>query len=383
MINETLYSPLEKKIISKINRFELSKKDFKEIKKIFLNKKVLVTGGAGSIGSQFCKDIFKFKFSKLFILDKDENLLTELNRDLILKQKRSNINYICSDLTSFNLDKFIKKNKIDFLLNFAAIKHVRSEENFDTIKYMIKTNSYCFLPKKKSTLKKLFSVSTDKSVEPTSMLGISKSLMEINMNNWNNKKKIFLSSARFANVSFSNGSFLKYVVDRIKSNKSFGVPINIKRYFITHREASSICLKSLLKRNNGKIIIPNTKEILKKDILILDLVNKILKQFNLRIKLTRNLSKKKIIKNKFTIFLNNKKLIGQKLFEKFTSMEEKTEKDFNDKSILKIDFPSRKNKIIKSDILDKKNFKELSDYLKKKAKFYKPPINAKKVSNMI
>ena len=64
-------------------------------------------------------------------------------------------------------------------------------------------------------------------------------------------------------------------------------------------------------------------------------------------------------------------------------MEEKTEKDFNDKSILKIDFPSRKNKIIKSDILDKKNFKELSDYLKKKAKFYKPPINAKKVSNMI
>ena len=119
----------------------------------------MVTGGAGSIGSQFCKDILKFNFKALFIIDKDENQLTELNRELILlcdKKKLNKIRYICADLLVFNIDDFIKNHLITHYLNFAAIKHVRTEEELDSIKYMFLTNTNNFLPKKSYKLKKRY-----------------------------------------------------------------------------------------------------------------------------------------------------------------------------------------------------------------------------------
>ena len=139
MINYDLYHPIESKVISNKNRFALKKKDLTELKKDFFNSSILVTGGAGSIGSQFCKDILKFNFKALFIIDKDENQLTELNRELILlcdKKKLNKIRYICADLLVFNIDDFIKNHLITHYLNFAAIKHVRTEEELDSIKYM-------------------------------------------------------------------------------------------------------------------------------------------------------------------------------------------------------------------------------------------------------
>ena len=84
MINNYLYQPIEEKIISKINRFQINKVDLIELKKTFANSIILITGAAGSIGSQFTKDIIKFNFKNLYLVDKDENQLTELNRELIL-----------------------------------------------------------------------------------------------------------------------------------------------------------------------------------------------------------------------------------------------------------------------------------------------------------
>ena len=197
-------------------------------------------------------------------------MLTELNRDLLLFKnfKKSKSKFICSDLNSIDITDILLKEKVEFYLNFAAIKHVRSEENIQSIKYMIKTNSINFIPKQLINLKKIFSISTDKSVNPSSILGLSKDLMEMNLSKFK-KNNIFVSSVRFANVAFSNGSILKYVVDRVIRKKNFGVPKNIKRFLLTHREASSLCFKSLLKRNNRKIVIPNP-EILSKDYLITD-----------------------------------------------------------------------------------------------------------------
>ena len=83
---------------------------------------------------------------------------------------------------------------------------------------MFKTNSINFIPKKLSNLKKIFSISTDKTVNPSSILGVSKYLMEVNLSKYKNKN-IFVSSVRFANVAFSNGSILKYVVDRLIQKK--------------------------------------------------------------------------------------------------------------------------------------------------------------------
>ena len=149
MINQNTYLPLEKKIISKKNRFPLFKKDLIEIKKDFRKKNILIIGAAGSIGSQFVKDIIKFdiNFKRIFLLDKNENQLTELNRELLLskKIKINKIEFICSDLTSLDVDSFLVLNKITHYLNFAAVKHVRSEENLESIKYMIKTNFIVFI----------------------------------------------------------------------------------------------------------------------------------------------------------------------------------------------------------------------------------------------
>ena len=130
----------EKKIISKENRFRLNNKENKEINKLFFNKIVLVVGASGSIGSKFSLNLIKYKFKKLYFLDKNENDLTSLNRAVIKKVMNRNIKYICTDINTFNINNFLSQHKVNIYLNFAAIKHVRSQENINSIKYMFSTN---------------------------------------------------------------------------------------------------------------------------------------------------------------------------------------------------------------------------------------------------
>ena len=222
--NLTNYNLFEKKIISHRDRFNLNKNQLKEIRQDLKNSNILVIGAAGSIGKEFSKRLMTFNFRNLYLMDKDENQLTELNRDIVRDYRKNihKINFICVDLNVFNLDDFLLKNKISHYLNFAAVKHVRSEENLYSILYMIMTNSKNFLPKKKikKTLKKIFSISTDKAVYPSSLLGVSKKIMEEQLFKIKKRNpKLFVSSTRFANVSFSNGSILKLVLDNLISKK--------------------------------------------------------------------------------------------------------------------------------------------------------------------
>lgn len=386
MINEHLYKNFETKTISKINRFEINKKDLNELKKSFQNKIILISGAAGSIGSQFSKDIFKynFKIKKIIFLDKDENMLTELNRELLLIKNFRKINkeFICSDLNTIDITDILLKNKVQIYLNFAAIKHVRSEENIQSIKYMFKTNSIKFMPKKFKSLKKIFSISTDKTVNPSSILGVSKYLMEMSLSKYKNKN-IFVSSVRFANVAFSNGSILKYVVDRLIQKKEFGVPINVKRFFITHSEASNLCFKSLLKRNNKKIVIPNSKT-LDKDYLLTKLVEKITRKFNLTPKFYKKGNISNNYRNKICYILLTSISDGQKSFEELVSKKENILED-TDKSICKVDLPSYD--ITVENVLDKilksSDINKLKKYLSIKFKNYQPPKKFIKVSRTI
>ena len=365
MLNHKIYLALEKKIISKNNRFPLFKEDLNEIRKDLKGVIILVVGAAGSIGGQFVKDLIKFdvNFKKLLLLDKNENQLTELNRELLLikKVKINRTEFVCTDLTSFNLDTFLSLNKVTHYFNFAAVKHVRSEENLESIKYMIKTNAVNFLPKKKSKLKKVFSVSTDKTVNPSSILGITKHLMELNLSKFSKNKNLFVSSARFANVSFSNGSILKYVVDRILSKKPFGVPNKIKRFFITHEEASSLCFKALLKNNNNKIVVPNPEH-LNKDFLILDLVKKITKHFGLIAKFQKKLKKSNNSKI-LNILLTPHNSHGQKLNEELISRSEKIYY-FYDDTYVSTDLPKNKNNITNK-LLSSKSINKIKQLLQK------------------
>ncbi len=386
MINENLYKGFEEEIISKVNRFEISRKDLNELKKSFKNKIVLISGAAGSIGSQFSKDIFKYnlKIKKIVFLDKDENMLTELNRELLLFKNFRKINreFICSDLNSININDILLKDKVQFYLNFAAIKHVRSEENIQSIKYMFKTNSINFVPRKLMNLKKIFSISTDKTANPSSILGVSKYLMEMNLSKYKNKN-IFVSSVRFANVAFSNGSILKYVVDRLIQKKEFGVPEKIKRFFITHSEASNLCFKSLLKRNNKKIVIPNSKT-LNKDYLLTELVEKITKKFNFTPKFYKKNNIANNYSNKICYIILTSISDGQKPFEEFVSKKENILEDI-DKSICKVNLPAYDNrvKLILEKILNSNNIDKLKKYLSKEFKNYHPPKKYIKVSRTI
>ena len=166
---------------------------------------------------------------------------------------------------------------------------------------MFNTNTKFFINEniKSNYLKKIFSVSTDKAAYPSSILGVSKYLMEQKLAYIKTKNKIFISSARFANVSFSNGSILKNIIQKLikKKNKVYLKILN--DFFITHNEAASICLKALLKRNDGKIIIPSSN-VLTKQLSIKDLCIKIINTLNK--KELEILMKKKLLKKHYSHF---------------------------------------------------------------------------------
>jgi FlaA1/EpsC-like NDP-sugar epimerase len=120
MIDEFLYKPLEDKTISKIQRFKINNKDLRELRLSFRNKTILISGAAGSIGSQFSKDIWNYKLKpkKIIFLDKDENLLAELNRNLLLLNnfKKIKTEFVCLDLTSMDLHILISMVLMKFII---------------------------------------------------------------------------------------------------------------------------------------------------------------------------------------------------------------------------------------------------------------------------
>ena len=368
------------------NHFSLSVKENNEIKQDLKNSKILVVGAAGSIGSEFVKRILKYKFNKLTLIDKDENSLVDLNRDinLFFPNIKKKVSYNVLDITSSNINLVIKNEKISHYFNFAALKHVRSEENFQSINYMFKTNSFDFLPSKKFQLKKLFSISTDKSCYPESILGISKKIMEQNLALFKIKNSdVHVSSARFANVAFSKGGILEFAFKRINEKLPFGVPKNIKRYFINHKEACNLCFKSILPQGNGTITIPSDKVSIKEEY-----IYKVIERL-LKFKKTNYKFKKKVKifkKGNLQIELQVQKNQGQKTSETFRESDENFFTIKNDKEILILPFLSDKLKIekkitnIKKKIINSKSLHELNNLLKKNYKNYSPKNNSSKVS---
>lgn len=365
---------LEKKLITPKNRFKLSKKNKDEIKKIFFKSNTVIIGSAGSIGFEFTKSLKHYKFKSLFLIDKDENRLTDLNRELITIFDKSQIyktRYICCDINHIDFKSFLIKNKISHILNFSAVKHVRSEHEILSSKYLFETNSMKFLNLEKTYnkyLKQIFSISTDKVVEPSSFLGISKSIMEDRIFKFKkNNKKINVSTVRFANVSFSNGSILKYALERIKERKIFGVPEKISRFFITHEEAISLCKKSLLRKSDNHVIVPNLK-LIENSLNLVELIKKLLKFYKFKITSNKKLHLKK---NYFYVKQTPSTILGQKLYEK---LYEENEKIFFDNDKKHIFVKKNKEKLnidlILNELLKANSLKEIKKLIKKNYKNY-------------
>jgi FlaA1/EpsC-like NDP-sugar epimerase len=228
---------------------------------IVSNSKFLVIGGAGSIGSAVVKEIFKRSPLKLHVVDISENNLTELVRDI-----RSSFGYIGGDFKTFSLDvgsveydAFIQSDgKYDYVLNLSALKHVRSEEDQFTLMRMIDVN---ILNTDKTIeqsiehgVKKYFCVSTDKAANPVNMMGASKRIMEMFL--MRRSLDINISTARFANVAFSDGSLLHGFNQRIEKRQPIAAPSDIKRYFVTPQESGELCLMSCILGENRDIFFP-------------------------------------------------------------------------------------------------------------------------------
>ena len=380
-------SSLELKVISQKDRFRLNFKDNKYIKKVFKNSTILISGAAGSIGSVFVKSLSNHKFKKIYLLDKDENSLTELNRELITifnKRQILSSEFICTDLNEIDINLLLENYKITHYLNFAAVKHVRSEDEIITAKYLLNTNAQNFLKIKKiksNNLKLVFSVSSDKVVEPTSLLGISKKLMEDRIFKFKKiNQGIFVSTTRFANVSFSKGSILKYANDNIIEKKIFGVPKKIKRYFITHDEAISLCLTSLLKKSDGKIIVPKL-DLIEPPLVIETIIDKIVKYYKFKITKFR---KKHLKKNLFYVYKSPNNISGQKLYEKLYESFEKYESKNNKKVIyIQPELLKINEKLFFKKINSIKSLGNLKKYIKSKIKNYKILKNSFKLKNSL
>lgn len=237
-----------------------------KISKEINGKSVLVIGGAGSIGSSFIKAVIKFNPAKLVIVDLNENGLAELTRDL-----RSDSQIKVPDVyLTYTLDFadpifeaiFREHNGFDIVANFSAHKHVRSEKDKYSVEALLKNNVIkakklldllCEIPPRH-----FFCVSTDKAANPVNVMGASKRVMEDLIMAYKTHFKV--TTARFANVAFSNGSLPASFFDRVMKNQPLVAPKDVLRYFVSMEESGQICMLACILGNNGEVFFPKLEE---------------------------------------------------------------------------------------------------------------------------
>jgi UDP-N-acetylglucosamine 4,6-dehydratase len=303
-------------------------------KKIIPASKFLVIGGAGTIGSAVCEILMSFMPKKLHVVDISENNLVELVRKL-----RSKPAVVCADFDTYAIDycssmfhKYLDAhNDFDFVLNLAALKHVRSEKDIFTLFRMLDTNIFAMKRLKKhligSNVKKIFCVSTDKAANPANLMGASKKLME---------RYLFLSddipssSARFANVAFSDGSLLHGFNKRLECNQPISIPSDIQRFFMTSEEAGYLCLFSCILGGHADIFVPKTSSKMQltyfKDILERFLSKNGLRPIYLASEQeARTYFTSEAQHNLWPCFLFDSDTTGEKLYEEFHTKSESVE----------------------------------------------------------
>ncbi len=318
----------------------------KELKRIVSSSTFLVIGGAGSIGQAVTKEIFKRNPKKLHVVDISENNMVELVRDI-----RSSFGYIDGDFQTFALDAgsieydaFIAADgKFDYVLNLSALKHVRSEKDPFTLMRMIDVN---IINTEKTLLqaiangsKKYFCVSTDKAANPVNMMGASKRIMEMFL--MRRSLDINISTARFANVAFSDGSLLHGFNQRIQKRQPIVAPQDIKRYFVTPKESGELCLMSCIFGENRDIFFPKLSEELHL-ISFADIAVKYLKQIGYEPYLcasedeARELAETLPAQGKWPCLFTDSDTTGEKDFEEFFTENETLDMaKFNNLGVIK------------------------------------------------
>ena len=229
-------------------------------------RKVCVIGGAGSIGSAFIREVLRFRPASLVVADLSENGLTELTRDLRSTEGLS----VPEDYRTYTLDFadplfetiFREEGGFDIVANFSAHKHVRSEKDRHSVQALLQNN----LLKARRLLDLLaqmpprhfFCVSTDKAAGPVNVMGASKRIMEDLIFAYKDRFKV--TTARFANVAFSNGSLPDSWMHRLRKRQPLVAPDDVKRYFVSPEESGQICLLACILGQSGEILFPKLEE---------------------------------------------------------------------------------------------------------------------------
>ncbi|MDB4497579.1 polysaccharide biosynthesis protein [Flavobacteriaceae bacterium] len=303
-------------------------------KKLSLNIKginILIIGGAGTIGSSYIKQILKYKPSKITVVDINENGLTELTRDLrsscLLDYNPEYITYPVN-LLSDTFDKIFKSDSWQVVANFSAHKHVRSEKDKISVEALIKNNVYGAIKLlhlcEGNPPKYFFSVSTDKAANPVNIMGASKSLMEKLI--LSKKDKYRVSTARFANVAFSNGSLLDGFIYRLNKRQPLSCPSDIKRFFVTPEQSGQICLLATFLGDTGNIFFPKL-DFYKDQIYFKEIALDFLKENGFEPELVKSEKEAKEFDfnkrpNKYPIYFFKTDTSGEKTYEEFYTQEE-------------------------------------------------------------
>jgi len=233
----------------------------RELSEIVRASRFLVIGGAGSIGQAVTREIFRRDPRLLHVVDISENNMVELVRDL-----RSSIGYTSGEFATFAIDAgsdifdaFIANGPgYDYVLNLSALKHVRSEKDPWTLMRMIDVNIFNTAKTMRQAAehgaRKYFCVSTDKAANPVNMMGASKRIMEYFL--MRRSLELRVSTARFANVAFSDGSLLYGFNRRMEKEQPLSAPNDVRRYFVTPKESGELCLMSALLGENRDLFFP-------------------------------------------------------------------------------------------------------------------------------
>ena len=340
----------------------------KKLEEVVSNSCFLVIGGAGSIGQSVTREIFKRNPLKLHIVDISENNMVELVRDI-----RSTMGYIDGEFRTFAIDcgstqyraLMNSSSGYDYVLNLSALKHVRSEKDPFTLMRLIEVNILNTIKTiqlaKELGAKKYFCVSTDKAANPVNMMGASKRIMEMFL--MRESESINISTARFANVAFSDGSLLHGFNQRINKQQPIAAPSDVKRYFVTPQESGELCLMSCLLGENRDIFFPKLSEELHLTTFS-DIAQRYIKNLGYEPHLckseeeARSQSKDLISRKKWPCFFFKSDTSGEKDFEEFFTENEKLDLNrFKNLGIIK------NNAIYDSVLLESflENIKDLSE----------------------
>ena len=290
------------------------------LQRAFEDKVIMITGAAGSIGSEIAHQLSNYRYKKLILLDQAESDLYELQQDFIRNKAENFIIELADVRNSKRLQDIFSKYKIDLLFHAAAYKHVPLMEDnpYEAIKVNVYGTSLLMNLALKHDVKKFIMVSTDKAVNPTNVMGATKRVSEIYANCLNTEGKTKFVTTRFGNVLGSNGSVIPLFKKQIENGGPLTVTHkDITRFFMTIPEACQLVLEAGVMGNGGEIYVFDMGESVK----IFDLAKKMI-----------HLSGMKYPED-IDIHISGLRP-GEKLYEELLSNEENTIPTYNKKILI-------------------------------------------------